>query len=550
MKIATLDLIIIIAYLAGIVGLGCLAGLVRRRRGVGTGRGYFLAGRSLSWPVIGLALFSTNISTVHLVSLAQEGFDNGLAFGNFEWMAVFVLVILALFFAPFYMRSRVATLPDFLERRYGRASRDWLAGMSIVSAIFIHIGFSLYAGAIVLNSLFGINILFSIIAVALLTGLYTIIGGLLAVVWTESIQTIILLGGAACIAAVAYVKVGYWDGLAESVEPVKLTMLRSLDAPADKPWPWLLLGNSNDSSNLSWLSIMLGYPIIGIWYWCSDQTIVQRVLGAKDANHARVGPLFAGFIKILPVFIFVLPGLMCYGLIQQGKLPELTDSKQTYSFMISHLLPVGLRGIVAAALLAALMSTVSGALNSIATLFSYDLYKRWRPDTSDARLVTVGRAATFVAMLLAVAWSPLVGQFKTIFQGINAMICYVAPPITVVFVAGVFWRRASSRAAFVTLAAGSALGAVVFFLDFFKAHTGWNVHWMMASFYLAVICAAIVITVSLLKPDSSPSPEREGLVWKSPLEAFRGPAWHGIGNYKLLSVLLVAIMVALYVVFR
>ena len=549
MKIATLDLVIIIVYLAGIVGLGCLAGFARRRRGDGNGRAYFLAGRSLSWPVIGLALFSTNISTVHLVSLAQEGFDNGLAFGNFEWMAAFVLIILALFFAPFYMRSRVATLPDFLERRYSRASRDWLAGMSIVSAVFIHIGFSLYAGAVVLNSLFGIPILFSIITIALLTGLYTMVGGLLAVVWTESIQTIILLAGAICIAAVATVKIGYWNGLVDSVEPVKLTMFRSLDVPAGKPWYWLLLGNSNDSSNLSWLSIILGYPIIGIWYWCSDQTIVQRVLGAKDENHARVGPLFAGFIKILPVFIFVLPGLMCYGLIQQGKLPPLADSKQTYSFMISHLLPDGLRGVVAAALLAALMSTVSGALNSIATLFSYDLYKRWRPDTSDARLVTIGRAATFAAMLLAVAWSPLVGQFKSIFQGINAMICYIAPPITVVFVAGVFCRRASSRAAFVTLVAGSALGAVTFFLDFFKAQTGWNVHWMMAGFYLAVICSAILTVVSLIKPDLSPSPQREALVWKSPLDAFRGEAWPGLGNYKLLSVLLLAVVIALYVVF-
>jgi SSS family solute:Na+ symporter len=548
-RIDTLDLIIIIAYLVGIVGLGCVAGVVRRRRGDASGSGYFLAGKSLTWPVIGLALFSTNISTVHLVSLAQEGFDNGLAFGNFEWMAGFVLVILALFFAPFYMRARVATLPDFLERRYSRAARDWLAGMSIVSAIFIHIGFSLYAGAVVLNSLFGINILFSIAVVALLTGLYTIVGGLLAVVWTESIQTIILLGGAICIAAVAYVKIGYWDGLVASVEPVKLTMLRSLDAPPDKPWFWLLLGNSNDSSNLSWLSVFLGYPVIGIWYWCSDQTIVQRVLGAKDENHARVGPLFAGFIKILPVFIFVLPGLMCYGLISKGQLPDLADSSQTYSFMISHLLPIGLRGVVAAALLAALMSTVSGALNSIATLFSYDLYKRWRPDTSDAKLVTIGRIATFVAMLLAIAWSPMVGQFKTIFQGINAMICYIAPPITVVFVAGVFWRRASSRAAFVTLVAGSAMGVAVFFLDFYKAHTGWNLHWMMAGFYLAVVCCLILVVLSLLKPDT-PSPERLALVWKTPLEAFRSPAWSGPGNYRFLAVMLVVVMTALYIVFN
>jgi len=270
--------------------------------------------------------------------------------------------------SPFYLRAKVATLPDFLEKRYSRPCRDWLALLSIISAVFIHIGFSLYAGAVVLEGMFGINIMTSIISVAVLTGLYTIIGGLLAVVLTESIQTIVLVLGAVCVTVLGLWNAGGWSEFVASVEPVKMTILRS----------------SSDASGLPWYSVFLGYPIIGIWYWCADQTIVQRVLGAKDANHARVGPLFAGFIKILPVFIFVLPGLICLGLINQGKLPDtLEHPRNTYSFMINHLLPVGLKGVVAAALLAALMSTVSGALNSIATLFSYDIYKRWRPQTSD-----------------------------------------------------------------------------------------------------------------------------------------------------------------------
>jgi len=411
--------------------------------------------------------------------------------------------------------------------------------LSIISAIFIHIGFSLYAGAVVLRGMFGINIMTSIIFVAVLTGLYTIIGGLLAVVLTESIQTVVLVLGAVCVTVIGLRNVGGWSGLIDSVEPVKLTILRS----------------SDDASGLPWYSVFLGYPIIGIWYWCADQTIVQRVLGAKDVNHARVGPLFAGFIKILPVFIFVLPGLICLGLINQGKLPdELTDSADTYAFIISHLLPVGLKGVVASALLAALMSTVSGALNSIATLFSYDIYKRWRPQTSDRSLVIVGRIVTFVAMIAAIVWSPFVSHYPTIFQGITAIICYISPPITVVFIFGVFWRRASSKAAFATLWLGSAMGLAVFLLDWFKdkdwlkQYINWKVPPMMATFYLAVLCSAIIVIISLFRPHKH-TDESRILVWNNLAEAFREKAWKGIGNYKFLTVLLFVTMVVLYVIF-
>ena len=236
LAIQPLDLWIIVVYLVGIVAVGCLAGMRQRRGKEGQGEGYFLAGKTLTWSVIGLALFSTNISTVHLVSLAQEGYVNGLAYGNFEWMAVFTLIALSLFFAPFYIRARVATLPDFLEKRYNRQCRDWLAIVSIISAIFIHIGFSLYTGAVVLKGLFGFNIMASIVAISLLTGLYTIVGGLMAVVLTESIQTIILLAGAICITAIGLHRVGGWHGIVANVEPVKLTMLRSASDPSNLPW--------------------------------------------------------------------------------------------------------------------------------------------------------------------------------------------------------------------------------------------------------------------------------------------------------------------------
>ncbi len=547
--INAVDLAIILAYLVGIVGLGCWAGLRQRR--ASAGQGYFLAGGTLTWPIIGLALFSTNISTVHLVSLAQSGYQDGLAYGNFEWMAAFTLIMLSLFFAPFYIRSRVATLPDFLEKRYNRACRDWLAMVSILSAIVIHIGFSLYTGAAVLEGLFGFDKNYSILVISLLTGLYTIIGGLLAVVLTESIQTVVLLAGAICITGIALVKAGGWSGMAAAMDPVKLTLLRP----------------SGDASGLPWYSVFLGYPVLGIWYWCADQTIVQRVLGAKDENHARIGPLFAGFIKILPVFIFVLPGVLCLALVHQGKLPDALGDKGegAYAYLVTNLLPTGLKGVVAAALLAALMSTVSGALNSIATLFSYDIVKRWRPGTSDRALVRIGRWATFVAMLAAISWSPFVGRFEGIFKGINEMIGYVAPPITAVFLFGVFWKRASARAAVVTLWAGFGLGLALFGINWavpniaalqWPALVALNQHWkalaipfMMVPFYLFVICSAVLVGVSLYSPHAHTA-ESARLVWEHPLACLRGEAGRGLGNYKLVASLLFFTMLALYVAFR
>lgn len=533
MNIRPIDLIIIAIYLAGMVFIGCVAGL--RRKNGSEGKGYFLAGGTLTWPVIGLALFSTNISTIHLVSLAQEGYLNGLVYGNFEWMAAFTLIALSLFFAPFYIRSKVSTLPDFLERRYNRGCRDWLAFLSIIAAIFIHISFSLYAGAIVLKSMFGINIFVSIVLAAVFSGLYTIIGGLSAVAITGAIQTVILVLGAILITIIGMHHVGGWQGIADSVEPVKLTVLRA----------------HGDSSGLPWYSILLGYPVIGLWYWCADQTIVQRVLGAKDENHARMGPLFAGFIKILPIFIFVLPGLICLALINQGKLPDGINESgdNTYAFMIDQLVPVGLKGLLAAALLAALMSTVSGALNSIATVFSYDIYKRWRPDASEHSMVKVGRLVTFIGMLAAILWSPFVGHYQSLFQGLNVMICYIAPPITTVFVWGVFWRKASARAAQYTLYAGSGLGLVTFILDWFKDSTGWNVPFMMMAFYLFVICSTVLVILSFLMPDGSDE-KAKSFTWEKPLDCLKAKGWPGLGDYRIVALTLFVCMIVLYWIFR
>jgi solute:Na+ symporter, SSS family len=552
LTIGWIDSAIILVYLVGIVGVGCWAGFRRKDH---VGDAYFLGGRTLTWPVIGAALFASNISTVHMVSLAECGYKSGMLYGNFEWMAPFTLICLSLFFAPFYIRSNVTTLPDFLEKRYSRASRDWLTMVSIMAAIVIHIGFAFYAGALVLHGMFGINTNVCIFVVAALAGLYTIVGGLLAVMWTESIQTIILLTGAICITVLGLHHVGGWEGLEQTVHPVNFSLIRP----------------SSDPTGLSKWAVFLGYPVIGLWYWCCDQVIVQRVLAAKDENHARVGPLFTGFIKILPMFIFVLPGLICLALVNQGLGDRpLADPKDALTYLINNVLPIGMKGIMAAALLAAMMGSVSAALNSIATVFSYDVVKRWRPATSERQLVLVGRIVTAVAMLLAILWSPLIGNFKTIFQGLNDLICYMAPPITAVFLLGVFWRKASSRAALITMLSGSCLGTAVFVIDFFKigqwsvpmltseggtlalawTEKGpWSIHSMISGFVMFLIAVLTLVVFSHIYPDPE-SAARSALVWKSPLDPLRGKSWRFLGNYRVLAGLLFVTMIGLYWHFR
>jgi len=526
-RIEALDIAVILVYFVFIVGIGLWAG--RKKRAHLDSDTYFRAGGTLTWAVIGMALFSTNISTIHMVGFAGEGYRTGLTFGNYEWMAPFLLIVLALFFAPFYLRSRIATLPDFLEKRYCGACRNWLAALSIVSAVFIHIGFTLYTGALVIKTLFGIPIMTSIVVAAVLTGVYTVVGGLLAVVVTGALQTAILLAGSMILTFVAMTKIGGWEGLKEHVEPAKLTILRPASDPAGLPW----------------YSVFLGYPVIGLWYWCADQTIVQRVLGAKDANHARVGPLFAGFLKILPVFIFFLPGTVYLALVNRGDFPPLSKPDECFSMAIKDLLPPGVTGLMAAALLAALMSTVSGALNSIATLVSFDLYKQWRPEASDRKLVLVGRIATIVCMIVAIVWSKYVGQFASVYKGCVDLICYIAPPITAVFVFGVFWRRASDRAAVWTLAVGSLMGFGVFVLDWYDLF-GWDMPAMLATFYLCCICSLLMVVLSLVRPHKH-TEESVKLVWNNPLDALKEKGWPFLANYKFLSFALFVTMVACYV---
>jgi SSS family solute:Na+ symporter len=535
-RIPTLDLGIIITYIVAILAIGILS----TRKIKVTGQVFFLAGRSLPWGIVGAALFASNISTIHLVGLTASGYNEGLVWGNFEWMAAFTLILLSLVFAPFYFRSKLSTLPEFLEKRYSPASRSLLAFMAITAALFIHIGMSIYAGAAVFEQFFGISVVASILIVAVVVSIYTILGGLRAVVVTETVNTGFLLVGAIIITVYALLALPAHGihSIAEFRAAVKPDQLRMLQ--------------THSPAGLNWYAVFLGYPILGVWYWCTDQTIVQRVLGARTERDAQLGPLLAGFLKILPVFFLVLPGVIAYVLFH-NKIG--TASNQTLPVLINELVPTGLKGLISAAVLAALLSAVSAALNSSGTLVAVDIVKRLRPETSDRGLVQIGRISSTVVMILAVLWSFQGGRFSSIFEAINVIAADLAPPITTVFLFGVFWRRGTKEASIITLTTGFLIGALSFVLDLPVFGTekiithGLGISFMMQAWWVFCICSVIFVVVSLLTPP--PPPEQiNGLTWANPLAVIFGRKLEGIFDPRLIAALLLATMAVLYYVFR
>lgn len=560
MKIEPLDLVIIIVYLLGITGIGILVGYRKKT----TSKEYFLAGKSLGWFSIGSALFASNISTIHLVGLAAAGASVGIVMGNFEWMASFCLIALALFFAPFYFRSGISTLPEFLERRYSSKARTFLAAIAIFGALLIHIGISLYAGATLFKEFLGIPVIYSILIISGVTVIYTVLGGLKAVVVTETIQTFLLLGGAVLITVlgIQYLPEAGVHNYAEfkaQLEPDQMSMVHSI------------YNEKGDLNQYSWLAILLGYPVLGIWYWCSDQTIVQRVLGSRSERDGQNGALFAGFLKILPLFLMVIPGvialvlskngLLSFGLLDNGK----PDYNTTLPNMINLLVPVGLKGLLTAGLLAALMSTIAAALNSCATLISVDIVKRIKPGLNDSQEVKIGRISAGVIMVLAMLWSTQGGQFTTIFEAINKIPMIFAPAVTTVLVFGVFWKRGTNQAALATFAIGCAVGLVYFVTDMKSVGElilsdpsadfaglvtdpvqGLGLPFMLVGPIICVFCCITYIVVSLMTPP--PSPEQlENACWGSPLKALQGKIT-GLTDPRVTALILCGVLAVLYVI--
>src|SRR6185369_9552852 len=436
-----LDIGIIAVYFVIIFGIGVY--FARKGR---SSVDYFLAGRNVGWFAIGASLFVSNISTEHFIGLAGSGATSGLAVGHFEWLACLILLILGWVFVPFYLRSNVFTMPEFLERRFNRASSVYLASISILAYIFTKISVHLYAAAIVLERVVGWNPLTAAVVLVVATGVYTIIGGLAAVIYTELLQTLVLLAGAILLTVFGLSKVGGFSGLREALPDHYFSMIKPMDHP-----------------EFPWTGIFLGAPILGIWYWCTDQVIVQRVLSAKDEGHAKAGTIFAGFLKILPVFVLVIPGLIAYALYRDlftfNAAGQVTNGDIAFPTLIINLLPKGLVGLMIAALLAALMGGMASVFNSASTLVTLDFYKKLRPQASEKQLVNFGRVATGVMVVLGLAWVPFIhlisSQLYIYLQSVQA---YISPPIAVCFILGILWTRMNGAGAISSLLTGFVLG--------------------------------------------------------------------------------------------
>jgi solute:Na+ symporter, SSS family len=496
--LAPIDLVIIGNYFLIVFGIGFY--FSRKER---TSEDYFLAGRNIGWFAIGASLFVSNISTEHFIGLAGSGAAVGLAPGHYEWLASLILLLLGWVFVPFYLRSNVFTMPEFLERRFNRSCATYLASISIIAYIFTKISVHLYAGAIVSESVLGWKPLTAAVILVLATGVYTIAGGLAAVIYTDLVQTLILLAGAIVLTIVGLEKVGGFAGLRAAVPPEYFHMIK----PAGDP-------------DFPWTGIFFGAPILGIWYWCTDQVIVQRVLSAKDEGHAKAGTIFAGFLKILPVFLLVLPGLIAFGLFPQmfpivdGKV---TNSNSAYPLMIVNLLPAGLVGLMIAALLAALMGAMSSVFNSASTMVTLDFYKKLRPSASEAQLVLFGRFATAAMVLLGALWVPFIQSLNNqLWLYLQSVQAYISPPIAVCFIFGILWPRLNGQGAIASLLVGFVLGAVRFLYEvldkthhFISPVIRWlvDINFLHYAIFMFVVCTAVLFGVSMFYP----APARERL---------------------------------------
>jgi SSS family solute:Na+ symporter len=486
------DLLIVLCYILLVIGIG-----VYFSRREDTRVGYFLAGRNIGWLAIGASLFATNISSEHLLGLAGTGSKSGLAVGHFEWLAVLIVLLLGWVFTPFYLKSGVFTMPEFLERRYGAAARTYLSVVSIVAYVLTKISISLYAGGILLNAVVGWDMYTSAVVIVLVTGLYTVLGGLRAVIYTDLVQMFILIAGSIALTLIGLDRAGGWDAVVAATPPDFWHMFKPMSDP-DFPWT----------------GIVFGAPILGIWYWCTDQYIVQRVLSARNLDQAQAGTIFAGFLKILPVFLLVLPGIIGYAL-SGGTV----TGDRSFAWMITTLLPSGLKGLVVAGLLAALMSSLSAMFNSTSTLFTIDIYQKWRPAADEREAVRVGRLVTIGMVLLGLLWIPFIGMLsdERMYVYLQSVQGYISPPIAAVFLFGLFWPRANGKGAMAALLTGLLLGGMRFILEIQHKLNPFDnpllvtmatVNFLHVAIVLFLISSAVLVFVSL----ASEAPRRWDLI--------------------------------------
>ncbi len=428
----SLDWIVIAIYFL-IIGVVAIWVITRKQK---TTEDYFLAGRNMGWFIVGASIFASNIGSEHIVGLAGAGAGGKIPMLIYELHA-WLVITLGWVFLPFYIRSGVFTMPEFLERRFSSGTRWFLSVFSLIAYVLTKISVTVYAGGIVIASLLHIDFWTGALATVVLTGIYTVLGGMRAVAYTEALQTVVLVIGAATLTFIGLNAVGGWSGMKEALEPGYLNMWRPATDP-DFPWP----------------SLVITSTIVGMWYWCTDQYIVQRVLAAKNIKEGRRGTIFGGLLKLLPVFLFLIPGVVALALKNQGQL-HWDSPDEAFASLLMNKMPSGLRGLVAAGLLAALMSSLASVFNSCSTLFTVDIYKKLHPETPENKLVNIGRIATVIVVILGILWIPIMQNISgVLYEYLQSMQAYIAPPITSVFLLGIFYKRINSKGALTTLIVG------------------------------------------------------------------------------------------------
>jgi SSS family solute:Na+ symporter len=496
---------------------------------------YFLAGRNIGWFVVGASIFASNIGSEHVVGLAGAGAGGKIPMLIYELHAWLVLT-LGWVFLPFYLRSGVFTMPEFLERRFNARTRWFLTIFSLIAYVLTKVSVTVYAGGIVISSLLHIDFWFGALITVILTGIYTVLGGMRAVVYTEALQTVVLVLGAATLTYVGLNAAGGWSGVKASLEPGYLNMWRPASDP-DFPWP----------------SLVITSTVVGLWYWCTDQYIVQRALAAHNITQGRRGTIFGGLLKLLPVFLFLIPGVIALALKNRGELHWET-ADQAFATLLMEKMPSGLRGLIAAGLLAALMSSLASVFNSCSTLFTVDVYKKLRPDTPEKKLVNVGRIATSIVVILGILWIPIMQNISgVLYEYLQSVQSYIAPPIASVFLLGIFFKRINSQGAMATLFIGLAVAAIRLVLELSKnaldpdslLFSFANMNFLTFAAWFFLFSVLLCIVVSLLTPAPSMA-QIEGLTFGT-LTAKQKADNRGSYNVWDILVSLIVIGIVIYI---
>lgn len=483
----------------GVLALVALWTILQKQKDT---KDYFLAGRNAGWFIVGASIFASNIGSEHVVGLAGAGAGDKMPMLIYEIQA-WIVLMLGWVFLPFYARSGVFTMPEFLEKRFNSEARWVLSVFSLVAYVLTKVSVTIYAGGVVVAALLGINFWIGALATVVLTGIYTVLGGMKAVLYTEAVQTIVLILGAAALTFIGLDAVGGWTALKTEVGPEYFNMWRPATDP-DFPWP----------------SLFITSTIVGIWYWCTDQYIVQRTLTARNITEGRRGTIFGGFLKLLPVFLFLIPGVVALALKQQGKLAWDTPD-QAFPVLMSNLLPSGLRGLVAAGLMAALMSSLASVFNSCSTLFTVDIYKKLKPDTPEKKLLNIGRIATVIVVLLGILWIPIMANISgVLYEYLQSVQSYIAPPITAVFLLGIFYKRINAKGALATLIFGFVVGAIRIVLELVKdsmspdsfLYIMGDMNFLTFGAYFFLACIVVAVGVSLMTKPAT-AEQLEGLTF-------------------------------------